>query len=362
MSSAEPDFLLAKAKHTVERNRRARIVRMILPGLLGVLLFVIQSVLSPMLEYNLSIPIGLLSIVLIGVSAGFVVVTYLQTGFDLSKEIEVEVELANLREPSPHNSFESMLGSLPQVVNDGSPDSLSEELKKLRDEVERLKKEMEKNSYARIGEPDEEYMRHFLEDSAAEVAGKAHSILAAKVNREVKSNFIYRRFDECRARLLQEIRDLNRKGNTNLAIGAGISTVGIILLGITLIYEVTESRDMFTLVSHYVPRLSLIILIEVFAYFFLRLYKSGLAEVKYFQNELTNIEAKQISMDAAREASDNALIGVVVTKLADTERNHILTKDQTTVELEKAKLESESKVAFGKFVTDFFQKVKPSKE
>ncbi|MNM80418.1 hypothetical protein D3C81_923880 [compost metagenome] len=62
----------------------------------------------------------------------------------------------------------------------------------------------------------------------------------------------------------------------------------------------------------------------------------------------------------ARETGDSALIGVVTTKLADVERNHILNKDQTTVELEKAKLESESKVAFGKVVSDFFQKVRPS--
>ncbi|XYQ96403.1 hypothetical protein ACTABX_07145 [Pseudomonas syringae] len=362
VTSAEPNFLLAKAKHTVERKRRARIVKMILPGLLGVLLFVIHSVLSPMLNYNLTVPFGLLSIVLIGVSAGFVVVTYLQTGFALSKEIEVEAELAVLREPSSLGGIESILGSVRKVVKSDSQESLSDDLRALREEIQRLKVEVDKNSYLRMGEPDHESMRQFLDDSAAEVAVKAHSLLAAEVTRQVKSDYMNLRFDECRARLLQEIRDLNRKGNTNLAIGAGISTIGILLLGVTLVYEVTESRDMLTLASHYLPRLSLIILIEVFAYFFLRLYKSGLVEVKYFQNELTNIEARQISMEAAREAGDNALIGVVVTKLADTERNHILTKDQTTVELEKAKLESESKVAFGKFVTDFFQKVKPSKE
>lgn len=40
-------------------------------------------------------------------------------------------------------------------------------------------------------------------------------------------------------------------------------------------------------------------MIELFAYFFLSLYRTSLQKIKYFQNELTNIEAKQIALRAA---------------------------------------------------------------
>ncbi|MGX1126539.1 hypothetical protein [Pseudomonas sp. HLS-6 TE3448] len=358
MSSAEPDFLLAKAKQTVEQKRRVRIVGMILPGVLGGLLFVVHSMFyGVLMDSNLVLPVGLLSIGLIGVSAGFVVINYLQTGFALTKEYEVEAELAKLKDPS---SMAGMLGPEIRMLKIKRSNYPVDELSGLRDEVEKIKGIVDSDAFMKISEADSDFRRAFLNNSAAEIADKANAILASKVHQSVSSSLTCTRFEECRVRLMQEIRDLNRKGDINLAIGAGISAAGILLLGVTLVYETAESKDIISLVSHYLPRLSLIILIEVLAYFFLRLYKAGLAEVKYFQNELTNIEAKQIATDVAREAGDNTLIGVVVTKLAETERNHVLTKDQTTVELEKARLESDSKVAFGKFVTDFFQKVKPS--
>lgn len=357
MSSAEPDILLARARHAVEKSRRARIVKMILPGFVGVLLFIALSVFDEVLyRYSLNIPFGLLSIILIGVSTGFVVITYLQTGFVLTKEVELEAELAKLRPVT----FKSVLNRAVGENPGPAPNVTLLELAELRSEVGALKSSVNAQAALESDEASREFKYKFISDSAKDVAEKAHEIISSKVARVVRSSLILQNFEECRRRLLEEIENLNRRGNINLALGAGTSVVGILLLGITLVYEVTESKDIYGLVSHYLPRLSLIVLIEIFAYFFLRLYKSGLSEIKYFQNELTNVEAKQIALNVAREASDSALIGVVATKLADTERNHILFKNQTTVELEKAKLESESKVAFGKFVSDFFQKIKPS--
>ncbi|HDS1756197.1 hypothetical protein [Pseudomonas sp. M5] len=356
MSSSEPDLLLTKAKHTVERKRRGRIVSMFLPALVGTMLIPVITYFYDVLKANaLVLPISFLAIILIGGAAGFVVINYLQTGFELSKDDEVEVELTRLRNPL---SIKGMLGPEMATYKLKAPAVLVEELKSLREDFESVKGLVDVDAFMRVSKEDGEYRRNFLSDSAAEVAEKANAILSSQVMKLLKNDMTQKLFEECRMRLLQEIRDLNRKGSINLSIGAAISAIGILLLGATLVFEVVGSTDLMALISHYLPRLSLIVLIEVLAYFFLRLYKASLAEVKYFQNELTNIEAKQIAVNVAREAGDCAMVGVVVAKLADTERNHVLTKDQTTVELEKAKLESESKVAFGKFVTDFFQKVK----
>ena len=41
------------------------------------------------------------------------------------------------------------------------------------------------------------------------------------------------------------------------------------------------------------------IFIEVFSFFFLKLYKSGLADILYYQNELTNLESKFLALELA---------------------------------------------------------------
>jgi len=50
------------------------------------------------------------------------------------------------------------------------------------------------------------------------------------------------------------------------------------------------------------------------------------------------------------------MVADIVAKLATTERNHILSKDQTTVELEKARIDKDSKGELAKYVAELFQK------
>jgi len=80
-------------------------------------------------------------------------------------------------------------------------------------------------------------------------------------------------------------------------------------------------------------------MIELFAFFFLSLYRTGLGEIKYFQNEITNIEAKHAALQASQRLDKEETQAAIILLLAGTERNNIMTKDQTTVELEKIRLE-----------------------
>jgi hypothetical protein len=50
---------------------------------------------------------------------------------------------------------------------------------------------------------------------------------------------------------------------------------------------------------------------QVFAYFFLRLYRYILFEIKYFHNELTNIEQKCLALDVALEADNSDAIKTI---------------------------------------------------
>lgn len=153
-------------------------------------------------------------------------------------------------------------------------------------------------------------------------------------------------FDEIRKRLYEETDNLARRANLNLALG----TITTILAGIGLVIIVFVSplelnghpkhEYGWIITAHYIPRLSLIVFAELFAYFFLRLYKTGLADIKYYQNELTNVELKISALKVALAVNDNEILTLVIGELAKVDRNFILKKDETTVELEKVKTEN----------------------
>jgi hypothetical protein len=83
----------------------------------------------------------------------------------------------------------------------------------------------------------------------------------------------------------------------------------------------------------FLPRLSIVLIIEVFSYFFLRLYKSSLAEIKYFQNEATNIEHNFVDLEAAISIEDKTLIEKCIYTFLAVERNPVMGKNQTTREI-----------------------------
>jgi len=68
------------------------------------------------------------------------------------------------------------------------------------------------------------------------------------------------------------------------------------------------------------------------------LYKNGFDEIKYFQNEITNIEMKVMSLKYAQDFKSEDMIKELAMHLMKTERNFTLEKGQTTVFIEKDRL------------------------
>jgi len=146
-------------------------------------------------------------------------------------------------------------------------------------------------------------------------------------------------FKNLNDRIFNEIGRLRKSANYNLTIGGGITIAAITYLG----YEVYAMHANFKLLvdilSYYIPRLTIIIFIEVFAFFFLKIYKSSLADIKYFHNELTNIELKAIALRKSIDTKNESIISTTITDLSKTERNFILKKGESTIDLEKDKIE-----------------------
>lgn len=172
-------------------------------------------------------------------------------------------------------------------------------------------------------------------------------------------------------RLRREITDLRLRSNVNLLIGMVITGGGLYLLWTTvsiidssellkqLASEGNDSNYKFikNIVLPIIPRVLLVVFIEVFAYFFLKLYKNGLSEIKYFQNELTNIESKLAAVEFSHLTKNQDALKISIESLSKTERNFILDKGQTTVELERAKSESELTRNIIKTIPGLFKRV-----
>lgn len=127
----------------------------------------------------------------------------------------------------------------------------------------------------------------------------------------------------------------------NLLIGSGVAISGIWILYDMLASITYSSADWQVPVLQFVSRLSVVIIIEIFAYFFLNLYRGGLQEIKYFRNEITNVMSQQIALRAAILKKDKTTIASIVLKLADTERNFVLKKGESTVALAQNRLDRE---------------------
>ena len=186
-----------------------------------------------------------------------------------------------------------------------------------------------------------ELIASLVEQIKLESVASLISLTSDGIEQKYRRHGIERRFDQMASRLHLETVDLARRGNVNLTLGIVTTLAGLIVLSVA-VFQTPVAAESTVLLAYFIPRVTLVILIEVFAYFFLQLYKESLNGIKYFQNELTNVEAKQIALEAALQDDSPEIKVHVIQSLSATERNLILNQGQTTVELEKEKINNKS--------------------
>jgi hypothetical protein len=144
-----------------------------------------------------------------------------------------------------------------------------------------------------------------------------------------------RSFQAVKSRLEIEIAALSRRGNLNLTIGSLTTMAAVSLLAYIVLRADLVVEDWESVMPSYVLRLSLVIFVEVFSFFFLKLYRSSLHEIKYFHNELTNLDLKFIALESALIANDPEAAKAIIQELGRTERNFVLKSGETTLEIER---------------------------
>lgn len=143
-------------------------------------------------------------------------------------------------------------------------------------------------------------------------------------------------------RLLNEVSALTRRGNLNLVIGGFTTIVAVVLLGYVVLTAESIPLTVDSFLWHYAPRLTISIFIQIFSFFFLKLYRNSLEDIKYFQNELTNLDSKFIALEAAMSVGDLNITTNAIEKLSSTDRNARLQKGESTVALEILREENRS--------------------
>ncbi|MFI8980461.1 hypothetical protein [Ectopseudomonas khazarica] len=174
----------------------------------------------------------------------------------------------------------------------------------------------------------------------SEAVDEYYSRLSARIEASSKYKQLEGIFLETSSRLKAEVESQSSRGNINLFLGIITTLAGISVLGYSVL-TAPDVRDGVELASHFIPRLSLVLIIEIFSYFFLRLYKQSLDEIKYFQNEITNVESRYLGLRLACEMSIEEGVANTVNQLISTERNFVLEKGQTTTQLELKRLDHE---------------------
>lgn len=140
-------------------------------------------------------------------------------------------------------------------------------------------------------------------------------------------------------RVKSEINRLSKSAIINLSLGMMLSIGGILYLGSFVINAQTFDSLEKMFINTF-PKAIFVLLIEVFAYFFLKLYKQNLDDIKYYQNELTNIESKNLAVQISKQSNNHKLLTLCVEEFLSTERNFVLEKDQSTIEIEKERINS----------------------
>jgi len=158
-----------------------------------------------------------------------------------------------------------------------------------------------------------------------------------------KHSQIYSVFDNIQERLKDECNRLNKQAIINLFLCFFIAFILMSYITYTSIFvgDIKYSSTLQYFIVKYIPKIIAVTSFLTMFLYFVKLYKTNIIDVKYYQNELTNVEIKQASLKTALLIEDKEIINKVTLELLTIERNAIITKEQTSIEIERIKLENE---------------------
>lgn len=295
------------------RNRYSlTIVMGVLTAIAGVILLVIREDIAYGLNLERPVTISITASILLLYGIGFLLYAYLQ----YNRRIEFQVSDFSTGNQSIREELELLKLELLKYRNKDAHSTVDEE------EISGLIKRLINQNLE-----SEQFLK------------SVETKFGNQIIEEQKINRINRDFESINQRIGFEISRLSKSANINLVFGSLSTMFAIGFLGYEVIYNPVKFTDLIPLLSHYIPRISIVIFVEVFAFFFLKIYKTNLSDIKYFHNEKTNIDLKLIAIKSAISSKNETIIQLAIEELAKTERNFILKKGESTIEIEKEKMD-----------------------
>jgi len=158
-----------------------------------------------------------------------------------------------------------------------------------------------------------------------------------------KHSDVFMVFEEMQSRLKDECNRLNKHAIINLFLCFFIAFILMSFIAYTSVFsnEINGLHSFEIFIVKYLPRIVAVVSLLTMFLYFAKLYKTNIIDVKYYQNELTNIEIKQAALQTALVNGDKEITNKITSELSIVDRNKVISKDQTTSEIERLKLENE---------------------
>ncbi len=199
----------------------------------------------------------------------------------------------------------------------------------------------------------EEKKSYFTKEEQVELA-KMRSDFLDSHKRNLKFNPVTMVFENLQKRMEDQISRLVRSSNLNLIIGIVTTLVAVGILTYSIFTE-KAFKDNWDLVAYYLLRISTVIFVEIFSFFFLRLYRNNLLEIKYFQNEITSMSYRKAALKIAIVKEDEAKLKELISTFSSVERNQILKANETTEKVATIQLDKNQASSFAQSMEKFVQ-------
>lgn len=220
---------------------------------------------------------------------------------------------------------------------------LNSDLKKT---MEKLDIEIEKRKTLKSSEKlfESEYRNLFNQISVEITTEKLQEDARNKILAISKIDILRKVWQEVDNNLKAAIASSRRHQNINLVCGFATSEAAILVLLFLIIDPFDKNAratDTFGIIKHYLPWISLVIIMEIAVFFFFNMYRSNVEAEKHFLNELTTVLIRRIALEAALEGADKTTTSQLLKTLISEERNKVLRKGETSSEVERYKAETE---------------------
>nr|CBA32536.1 hypothetical protein Csp_D32640 [Curvibacter putative symbiont of Hydra magnipapillata] len=225
----------------------------------------------------------LLGLGLLGYGAAFLMLQYLRGGLFSTRE------KANLE-------------GLPLPLGVAGVAALEQKIGSLAEEVASLKTAQ----LDALGGSRQELIETLRPTVHGGVADELEARFRQKLSQSARDQEIRESFATAEHRLRAELGALGRRSNLNLVIGVLTTSMAVGLLTYMVLGAAVNFDSLTSLLSHYIPRLGLVLFIEIFSFFFLRLYKATLAEMRLYQTDLSTLTIQHVAVVASLSTGDHS--------------------------------------------------------